>query len=301
MKTKFNSKPSRKHVSTQTEQYIQKRVPSPIHVVKSHKKPKKSFKSRNTNEIDTSVTTLDEKIRRFQESFINTSDETLQINTNCAGAPKNHFYSIPGIIETPTRPPMTPTINLNDLLSQQKQPKQQFFAPATPNSVISQTPSISSGQIPATPTCFLTPASTCTSNSVVMRDTEDEIEQKIMQELNEMFGEDEKDPVEDIFGEAVAPTQVTKVKRVSKALKNVAENDKMSAGEDSPVIDLQTLSKMKDPEQEEKEMKEKLMSSIWPCELHHQRMRLRTVLSDIADRNFRKYEKVCLLEVYRPF
>ncbi|XP_063709324.1 uncharacterized protein LOC134837862 [Culicoides brevitarsis] len=260
MKTKFNSKPSKKHVATQTSVvHHQKRIPSPI--VVDAKKHKKSTR----NEIDVSEATLDEKIRRFQESFIETDD------MKC---PKNDCLDPLPVIETPTRPPMTPSINLNDLLSHRKQQKQVFFAPATPSSVASQTPSINYLQIPATPTCLMTPASTCTSNSV-NQDAQDEVEKKIMQELNEMFGEEEtKNDVEDIFG-AESSKNVVKVTR-----------------EPSPVIDLQTLSKMKDPEQEEKEMKQRLMSSIWPCELHHQKMRLRTVLSDIAERNFRKYEKI---------
>lgn len=271
-------------------------MPSPIHIPGSCiKKAKNSFKSRNSNDIDVSIATLDEKIRRFQESFINASDEVnpgtnSKSDKTCHAETKSHFYPIPGIIETPTRPPMTPTINLNDLLSHQKQQKQQFFAPATPNSIISQTPSINLAQIPATPTCLLTPASTCTNNSLA-RDPQDEIEQKIMQELNEMFGEDEKDPVEDIFGKSIAPSQVNESEEKSSTkLKNIVENDEIM---DSPVIDLQTLAEMKDPEEREKEIREKLMSSIWPCEAHHQRSRLRNVLSDIADRNFRKYEKVC--------
>lgn len=281
MKTKFNSKPIRKNVSTQTEHVMQKRIPNPIDLGVDRKKTKKSSKPRNSHEIDVSEASLDEKIRRFQESFIGASDEV-------PNKSEPRRYPIPGIIETPTRPPMTPTINLNDLLSHQKQPRQQFFAPATPNSVISQTPSFNYAQVPATPTCLLTPASTCPSNSGVSREPEDEIEQKIMQELNEMFGEDEKDPVEDIFGEPVVPSQ----QEAKETTEEPTINDEERSREDSPVIDLHTLSKMKDPEEEEKEMKEKLMSSIWPCELHHQRMRLRTVLSDIADRNFRKYEKV---------
>lgn len=285
MKTKFNSKPIRKNVSTQTEHVMQKRIPNPIDLGVNRKKTKKSSKPRNAYAIDVCEASLDEKIRRFQESFIGATDEVQNVSK-----PEPRRYPFPSIIETPTRPPMTPTINLNDLLSHQKQPRQQFFAPATPNSVISQTPSFNYAQVPATPTCLLTPASTCPSNSGVSREPEDEIEQKIMQELNEMFGEDEKDPVEDIFGEPVVPSQLetTEVEPVEPTI----NNDEDRSREDSPVIDLHTLSKMKDPEEEEKEMREKLMSSIWPCELHHQRMRLRTVLSDIADRNFRKYEKV---------
>lgn len=273
MKTKFNVKPNFKHVSTQTDIVVQKRISSPAPVI-SNKKVKNTAKPRDSSEIDVSVATLDEKIRRFQESFIKTDDE------KDGRKDKNGFYQIPGIIQTPTRPPLTPTINLNDLLSQQKPTKQQFFAPATPNSVVSQTPSLP--QIPATPTCLLTPASTCTNISL-SRDPQDEIEQKIMQELSEMFGENDANSKEENFA-------VVSEQKIEENETNTRNEDE--SGENSPIIDLRTLSQMKDPEQREKEMREKLMSSIWPCELHYQKMRLRTVLSDIADRNFRKYEKV---------
>uniref|UniRef100_A0A336M2D0 CSON008365 protein n=1 Tax=Culicoides sonorensis TaxID=179676 RepID=A0A336M2D0_CULSO len=295
MKIKFNSKPNKKHVGVQTENIVPKRIPSPINI--GTKKVKNTSKDQTSKDIDVAEATLDEKIRRFQQSFIETNEEIeAKPKEKTRTETKNQFYQIPGIIDTPTRPPMTPTINLNDLLNQQKQQKQEFFAPSTPNSVISHTPSFNLPKVPATPTCLLTPASTCTNST-----REDDIDLKIMQELSEMFGDDEKDEAEGIFEEPVEPLQQVMKEIEAFGTKETNEKSEVAplklnqleqSSEKSPIIDLKTLSDMKDPEEREKEIKEQLMSSVWPCELHHQRMRLRHILSDIAERNFRKYEKI---------
>lgn len=137
---------------------------------------------------------------------------------------------------------------------------------AVPSTIFS--PPTSTASIPPTPTPFLTPltpASTSTFDS--------SIDEKILHELQELFGEEETTAQEEeIFGE-----------KCDKAIIEIKPEV------ESPELDPQ---EMEDPEMQKLEMQEKLKQSIWPCELHYQRTRLRNLMSDIAERNYRHFEKV---------
>lgn len=141
------------------------------------------------------------------------------------------------------------------------------------------TPSVHIPPPQPTPTPFLTPqtpASTCTTIS-----TGPSMDEKIELELQQLFGEEAaganntNDDINDIFGD------------------NDAEAVPVGREETrEPSPELHPFEQVEDTEAKEHEITEKLKLSIWPCELHHQRQRLRVVLSDIAERNYRHYEKV---------
>lgn len=337
---KFNSKPPLKNMTTQTEFEMSSNANVKV------KRKRSERKSSNSADMLVSSTSLDEKIRKFQESMSNAMTPPGDLPIVPPKTPTikmishDSFYQIPGLeswnvpmspfITTPTRPPATPTIKNSDLMPEHRSIS-MTPNPHMLNDSLIDYPSVSNAptpnphilddshsqylpQIPATPTCLLTPASTCTSFSLQSSNAQDDIDAKIMQELQEMFGTGDDNLVENIFDDGYNPElekviiheiqsyDETKVKQKvvdSQTAKSVSANQNpiVHQGIDcrnnnSPSIDLGTLSEMIDPEQKEREIKEQLKQSLWPCELHHQKMRLRNILSEIAEKNFRKYEKV---------
>lgn len=153
--------------------------------------------------------------------------------------------------------------------------KNQNLPKVQPISPILSPPTCS---IPPTPTPFLTPLTPASTNSQITEN----IDEKILQELQELFGEEQPaQPEEEIFEE-----------KYDKILQIPAAVVEPLAAPSPEIEQMEQQQQQRDPDEIEREMKEKLKQSIWPCELHHQRTKLRSVMSDIAERNYRHFEKV---------
>lgn len=143
-----------------------------------------------------------------------------------------------------------------------------------PKPAISLTPSFvhtpESLPPPATPPSFL-------ASSFPQKDIDQDIENDITRELHKIFGTPQfLDPVEEIFGESISlqpdnptPTVVnpTTVKPIAPSVPKIPR----------PLCIDYT---------------DELNNSIWPCELHRQRLKLHRVLEQISEKGLRHTEKV---------
>uniref|UniRef100_A0A182P0C3 Uncharacterized protein n=1 Tax=Anopheles epiroticus TaxID=199890 RepID=A0A182P0C3_9DIPT len=125
------------------------------------------------------------------------------------------------------------------------------------------------------------------------RPRNDAMDDEIMKELQAMFQPDEDEEV-NIFEWSEDQAQV-------KAIINETENvepllgqgqcARASTAPSSPKIDRKALL----PEQPQRPRCSEpadLRCSMWPCELHMQRMKLRTLLVKLAEDNYRRYEQL---------
>lgn len=107
------------------------------------------------------------------------------------------------------------------------------------------------------------------------------------QEMMALFGDDEET---DIFGEVVGST-------VDREPAFVEPNDKVNENENNVTLMVQMDHEMMDRTltnelENTRDYTNELKNSIWPCELHMQRMKLRKALLDKADKGFRYSEKL---------
>lgn len=129
---------------------------------------------------------------------------------------------------------------------------------------------------PATPPAlFATPQLYCVDT---------DIEDDITKELHEIFGtnNDQLDPVEEIFGESISiPTDC-----VGRVVIPLVKSDPSTS---VAVIAPQSLERIASPP---RDYAEELNNSIWPCELHRQRLHLHQVLENISEKGWRHNDKV---------
>lgn len=123
-------------------------------------------------------------------------------------------------------------------------------------------------------------------------------EDTIANELQELFGPD--DNIDDIFVESTVNN--TQIEAIIEEIHNSDVPNTLDEKRMSPMTANPPDEAMAGGQQEmamENEQtaiihKRELKDSLWPCELHMQRMRLRAVLDGLADRGMRHNEKIQL-------
>lgn len=112
--------------------------------------------------------------------------------------------------------------------------------------------------------------------------TDQDIEDDITRELHEIFGTQQSqfmDPIEEIFGESIISLKPEHSQPLPTPIVHPVNPP------DAPCLPASHISEPVDFTNE-------LTNSIWPCELHRQRLKLHRVLESISEKGWRHNEKV---------
>lgn len=157
--------------------------------------------------------------------------------------------------------------------------------PATNNVAVQPQPMTPTNEPPPIPSALLAPMPPM---SQISEDT-------IANELQELFGPD--DNIDDIFTESTVNNA-----QIEAIIEEIHNSDVPNPTEKKlSAVMVDRLLEAADAAEQEVLMenepidyKHELKNSLWPCELHMQRMRLRKVLDGLADKGMRHNEKIQL-------